>query len=147
MKKILLLLLLSAVYNVLLANVSQGNWRWRNDDGNQATATFKSANDNDYITISSFENIRLRIEFYNALTDPTNNNFKLQYSIDSIAWVAVSNTFTTQAFVIGTSTFVANDDPTTKQLTGNPYGQDKTFQAGKVREAAGDFMYETAAGV
>jgi hypothetical protein len=146
MKKVLLLLLLSVASNILLANVQQANWRWRKDNGNQLTATYHTLNENEFIIISSYENVRLRMEFYNDLADATNNAYQLQYSSDSLNWIAISNTFTTQAFVIGTSTFVVNDEPTTKQLVGYVDGQNNTFQAGRVREAAGDFTYETAPG-
>ena len=39
----------------------QGNWRWRNDDGDVYTATWKDSV-NTPVVLTDYENIRLRIE-------------------------------------------------------------------------------------
>ena len=39
----------------------QGNWRWRNDDGDVYTATWKDSV-NTPVILTDYENIRLRIE-------------------------------------------------------------------------------------
>ncbi|MEJ7585974.1 MAG: hypothetical protein WKI04_00280 [Ferruginibacter sp.] len=65
MKKILMLAVLLTTYNNIFAFLTQANWRWRNDNGSQTTATWKAIQ-NMPVTITSVdENIRLRMEVYN----------------------------------------------------------------------------------
>jgi photosystem II stability/assembly factor-like uncharacterized protein len=62
------------------ADVQQGNWRWRNDDGDVYSATWRDSL-NTPIIITDYENIRLRIEnSFNWKTDTA--NISLRYTED-----------------------------------------------------------------
>jgi len=132
MKKFLLLsfLIVSAINS--FAFVTQGHWRWRKDDGSETTATWLAAEDAAPTISSSSDNIRLRIEFFNAKTSASDlNTTILTYSADGgTTWDSVSNIAGSRAFVLaGSSPFVANDDPTTQQLSGQA---GYSFLAGRI---------------
>jgi hypothetical protein len=123
MKKFLLLsfLIVSAINS--FAFVTQGHWRWRKDDGSETTATWLAGEDTAATISSSSDNIRLRLEFFNANNDSTNlNTSVLTYSADGgITWDSVTNFAGTKAFVLaGSSLYVNNYDSTTQQLSGEP---------------------------
>ena len=67
MKKILILIVLLTAYSNIFAFLTQANWRWRNDDGSETTATWKAAqNTHPMIAHDSTGDIlRLRLEVYN----------------------------------------------------------------------------------
>lgn len=65
MKRILFLIVFLVTYSNIFAFLTQRNWRWRNDDGTEVSATWKS---NEMVPItmnSTSQTIRLRIEIYN----------------------------------------------------------------------------------
>ncbi|OGU82671.1 MAG: hypothetical protein A2W11_03200 [Ignavibacteria bacterium RBG_16_35_7] len=72
-----LMILLSTDFS--LANIQQGNWRWRNDDGDVYTATWKDSV-NTPVILTDYENIRLRIE--STAWDPDTSNISLRYAED-----------------------------------------------------------------
>ena len=59
----------------------QGNWRWRNNDGDENTATFKAAQ-NTAITITDYNELRLRIRVENEsnASDQTHSVGALKYA-------------------------------------------------------------------
>jgi hypothetical protein len=104
----------------------QRAWRFRNDDGNQTSATWKAAQ-NTAITQAAGENFRLRFETQETGGGASNNvDFTLQYNRNGTGWVTV----TTSSAVVRLidSPFVADNTPTTNQLTAGT----GTFLAGSV---------------
>src|SRR4051812_18738932 len=67
MKKILTLLLLTCASYTVFANatVTQKDWRWRKDNGNDTTATWHASQDQGITRglCTAGENIRLRMSF------------------------------------------------------------------------------------
>ncbi len=70
--------------------LSQGNYRWRNDDGTLETATAMAA-ENTAATTTVGTNIRLRLEIYNLTTSIVSPVFQLQYSTDNSNWTSITN--------------------------------------------------------
>ena len=130
MKKFLLfsLFLISSFYS--FAYISQGNWRWRKNNGSETSATWAAAQ-NKAVTISSVNQIiRLRVQLQNTTGDTKNSNTNLQYaSAPDGPWRYVTNFNGNNAFRFSNSnTYVADTLPTTQQLTGST----NAFFAGKV---------------
>lgn len=120
MKKFLLLTFLIVSTVQSYAFVTQGNWRWRKDDGSETTATWMAAENAEATISSSSDNIRLRIELFNEGSSNTDvSTTILVYSADGgTTWDSVSNIAGSRPFVLaGSSPFVNNLDPTTRQLT------------------------------
>lgn len=106
-------------YSNIFAFLTQSNWRWRNDDGNETTATWIAA-ENTTPTINSTENtLRLRLEVYSTLSDTTFLEDTLQYATSlSGPWTNITSTAGSNAFMLaGTSPYVQDSDVTTTQLT------------------------------
>jgi hypothetical protein len=131
MKKVLLLTVLLVVSYHVFAFTTQGVWRWRKDDGTETSATWH-APQNTPITINSMDSIiRLRIELYNNGSGGTLDGALFEDSSDEVGghWDTIKLAANSNAFVLaGTSPFVTDLEPTTSQLTGQPF----TFVAGKV---------------
>lgn len=69
----------------LAATLEQEGYRWRNDDGNETTATWKAAQDTT-ITGATATNTRLRL-IVNAANDPASQVFKVQYrKVGAASW-------------------------------------------------------------
>lgn len=132
MKKLLMLLSMIAVAASSFAFVSQSNWRWRNDNGSQTSATWAAAQ-NSVATISNTTGrIRLRMAFYNQNTGGSDvNTSYLKYSADfGYTWDSVSTYAGNKAFVLaGTSAYLADGAITTQQLTAE---SGAVFQPGAV---------------
>lgn len=120
MKKFLLFSVLAFLSMQSFALVTQGSWRWRNDDGNETTATYM-AEQNTAVTISSSSNvIRLRIGLYNTQTLASDvATSVLQYATSASGpWDTISTAAGTKAFVLaGTDPNVTDGEATTSQLT------------------------------
>lgn len=127
MKKIVLLAILVTAYGNLFAFTTQGNWRWRKDDGSETSASWIAA-ENGSITISTTDStLRLRIELYN---DPNNHSggsgglldgALFEYSTDPnfSTYDTITVTEGGRAFVLASSSpYVTNGDSTTKQIVG-----------------------------
>lgn len=121
MKKVLLLAVLLVSYSNIFAFLTQGNWRWRKDDGSETTATWL-ANENAAPTITSIDStLRLRIEVYNTQTNDIALTDTLQYTTDTAhgPWIDITTTAGLNAFMLaGTSLYVVDSEPTTSQLAG-----------------------------
>lgn len=128
MKKILLLSIVLIVCDNLFAFTTQGNWRWRKDDGTEITATWLADENVAPEIASSDEVLRLRIGLFfesGGLLDGA----ILEWSTDQATWDTVNLTATTEPFVLaGSSPNVTNLDPTTMQLS----GEGLAFVAGKI---------------
>jgi len=124
MKKLLLFCLLLVSVVQLHASLRQTKYRWRNDDGNQATATWMAA-ENTPVTIPiTTPSIRLRMEFDNDNTLATSSPLaeNLQYSDDGGATWTTINGAASNAFAYTTSTFVTNGTATTNQMAPGTFG-------------------------
>jgi hypothetical protein len=131
MKKILLLLSFCIFYSIMsYAYISQSNWRWRNNNGSEASATWRAAQ-NKSVTVGSVDSIiRLRIQFNNTTGEIKNLNTNLQYaSAPDGPWHYVTAFKGNNAFMLaGTDNFVTDLAATTQQITGSS----NAFTAGKV---------------
>lgn len=131
MKQILLLAVLLVTCSQLFAFTTQGVWRWRNDDGDEKTATWR-APENTPIMISSVDSVlRLRIEMYNNGSGGFLDGVLFEDSSDEAGarWDTIKLQANTNAFVLaGTSPNVTDLEPTTAQLGGQIY----PFVPGKV---------------
>jgi hypothetical protein len=120
MKKLIILLVLLVTYNNLFALLTQANWRWRNDDGSETTATWKASQNTQAVLNITGEIWRLRFEVYNN----TGNNVAifdtLQYATSSSGpWINLDIVAGSNPFKIaGVSAFVTQAQPTTEQLSG-----------------------------
>ncbi|RYY82388.1 MAG: hypothetical protein EOO15_23090, partial [Chitinophagaceae bacterium] len=148
MKKILLsmALLISCASAFAFSGsfVSQGEYRWRADDGGEAGASWSAAT-NTPLSMSGGvgQNMRLRMgyQFENpnagaGVSVDTSTSIRLQYMENgSGTWITISNN-TANAFVMGTSTMVTGGGTTTVQLTasGTPSG-------GSIVDASGPSLF------
>jgi hypothetical protein len=119
MKKIFILAMLLTVYSNIFAFLTQRNWRWRNDDGDQTTATWKAAENTTAVLSSASEIFRLRIEVYNNTGGAVGVLDTLQYATATTGpWTNLDTLAGSNPFMISkTSAFVVQDEPTTSQLT------------------------------
>ncbi len=147
MKKIYILTALLAVCFCSFANttqykVTQNNWRWRNNDGSEITASWKADQNNGVAYKSSHEVLRLRIEIINNSTtnqcqfDPCPYRpytitmlDSLQFSTDTtnqLSWKNIGLDPDMPFILAGAGNYVVQDEPTTPQLT----GRSEPFSAG-----------------
>ena len=131
MKKILLLALLIVLYNNLLANLTQTNWRWRNNDGDEKTANWKDAEKTSITLNSNTEIIRLRTIIDNNSTNNFGAQLILQYSTsDGGPWTNIDDNTQSNHFIMaGSNSFILTNSPTTFQLSSSNSDQ---FIPGKV---------------
>ena len=120
MKKFLLcivLILISIHYS--FANLTQTHWRWHNNDGSEASATWKADQDNA-VSISDYKAIRLRIEFANTTGDTKTMDHTLKYATSTDGpWYTITDNSAINAFVLGgDNAYISHGDPTTEQMTG-----------------------------
>jgi len=71
----------SASPSVPPAQLEQEGYRWRNDNGNETTATWIASQDTN-VSIHKEENIRIRF-IINATDDVASKQFNLQYKLAS----------------------------------------------------------------
>ncbi|RYD95216.1 MAG: T9SS type A sorting domain-containing protein [Sphingobacteriales bacterium] len=132
MKQLFTLLLLLCITGITWATpiplLQQSKYRWRNNNGNEATATWKAA-ENTAITLTSMtETIRFRGEYYCTGAGSSVGHY-LSYSKNGgTTWTEI-NESATNDFMLVTTKEVAHGTTTTNQL-GNSTGG--TFDGGKV---------------
>jgi predicted outer membrane repeat protein len=125
---ILVVLVFSSYLSFSSSN--QGNWRWRNDDGNETTATCK-ADEKTPFNLGNYENFRLGVEMFNDdENETTASTFVLGYSTDDVNYTTITNDPATNYFVCSLSGNFEDSATTTKQLTG---GQ-ANYKAGNMFE-------------
>src|ERR1700743_3344684 len=91
-KSTLLILLLLLTCSRVFAVFSEAHWRWRKDDGTQASAAWRASQDFPG-TIMDSAGIRLRIEVYNGTGNNETGTVGLQYRIDTTgAWTNIAGT-------------------------------------------------------
>jgi len=127
MKKLLLILLLAGLGQQVFAIgvYSTNSWRWRNDDGTESTATFKTAEQNTEITISNADIIRLRVEIVR-----TDQQQPAVPAIPILKYIAASgggfveittDPATTNAFYLTTSAHDVSGNTTDLLTSSNPH--------------------------
>lgn len=124
MKRSLLCIVLCLfAYCHAFANLTQGHWRWHNNNGTEATATWKADQDST-ITITDYKAIRLRAEVYNNTGNAKTVDRGLKYATSpSGPWYNISNISAINAFVFGgDNTYIHHGDATSAQITGSTYG-------------------------
>ena len=136
MKKFIILIVLLAACNNIFAFTTQGNWRWRKDDGSQITATWMAAQNTAPVISSTSDLLRFRIELYN---DPLNAGgtldnalFEDSSNVPGDHWDTIKLTpgIRNNPFILaGSSPNVTDLEPTTQQLT-SPH--DPNFTPGQV---------------
>ncbi len=121
-KQLLLLLIFTGMLLPAFAIApGQGNWRWRNDDGDETNASWK-ADENTPITLTHKNNIRLRVAIGNNSegTLPS-TRINLEYSYDQeTSWFRIEDDPEVGHFVFGSSLFFTNQDLSTQPLVGLP---------------------------
>jgi len=130
MKKALLsLALVFIAYSHVFAYLTQGRYRWRNNDGTEKTATWKAGQDTN-ITIFDYKAIRLRAEIYNSTTSNKATDRGLVYATSvNGPWYTISNNSAINAFnFAGDNGYITNNDSTTQQLIDPTYA----FQPGNI---------------
>lgn len=135
MKKTLLMLLAVVINYAAFGSATEvGHWRWRNDDGTETTATWKSAADQQTTLTDPFAPLRLRVSVYSNDLEETGSVI-LQYTTNASAatpgssalgdesnsnWIDIPNaaaTGTSAAFTLSASAHITgNISPTTSQL-------------------------------
>lgn len=130
MKKFLLLILLCCSSVMSFAFISQSNWRWRNNNGSESTATWRAAQ-NTQITVGSIDSVvRLRIQFNNTTGEIKGLNTNLQYaSAPAGPWHYITSLKGNNAFMLeNESSYVQDLTATTQQVSGSP----NAYIAGKL---------------
>lgn len=114
---VLFTLLLIPQFGYAAEDWSQGNWRWRNDDGDESSATWKAA-ENTGFNLSNSNNIRLRIEVY-ADNEDDPRYFGLHYRVGTTSenWYRITGSPTGRHFVLSSSNGFDNSEPTSEQLS------------------------------
>lgn len=135
MKHTLLLIFLLLLSSVVMATptLKQSQYRWRNNNGNETTATWKAVGNTAITHTTLNDTIRFRGEYLSL--DPllnitaSNVGHYLSYSKDNGAtWVEINETATNDFMMVG-STLVTHGSNTTNQMAAGTAG---TFAAGKI---------------
>ncbi|RDC58810.1 Ig-like domain-containing protein [Adhaeribacter pallidiroseus] len=126
MKKIIILFFLSILLYDAAAHtvVTQKRWRWRNDNGSEATATWK-ADQNQVIKVTANDqNIRLRVEFSLTVDNISGSvgyqtvDSRLSYATNSsgpFTRISAANAGQ-EHFILAPSNFISNGVATTQQM-------------------------------
>lgn len=125
---ILFMLISSMAMATLTPALKQSKYRWRNNNGDEATATWKAAENTAITLTDAHETFRLRTEYY-CTNAASNVDHFVSYSKDGgTTWTTVTASDTND-FMMTNSTLVAHGTSTTNQLGTGTGG---TFAAGKV---------------
>lgn len=132
MKRLLTLLMLLGIVGAACAtplpSLNQSKYRWRNNNGNEAGATWRAA-ENTAITLTAMnETLRFRGEYYCTGAASSVGHY-LSYSRNGGATWTEINESATNDFMLLTTTEVTHGTNTTNQLGAGTGG---TFTAGKI---------------
>jgi hypothetical protein len=120
MKRVLLcIFLLLFTCGHVFAYLTQGNWRWRNNDGTEKSATWKAGQDTA-ITISDNKAFRLRIDIINQQSTTKGYGEGLEYATSlNGPWLQLSSSASQgNAFILGgNNSYISDGDTTSAQLT------------------------------
>ncbi|PSK93061.1 PKD domain-containing protein [Taibaiella chishuiensis] len=135
MKKLFYLLLLTGMQALHLLHATttptlgQKQYRWRNNNGSETTATWRAAV-NTPVTVASWnDSLRLRIELANTGSGAGAVTQTLEYSSNGGTTWTVMNNPATNAFTYRASSYVNNGAATTNQMGTGTAG---TYAAGKI---------------
>ncbi len=124
----------SALVNTLtlVATQTLGNYRYRNDDGDEATATWRAAEQTN-VSVANGATFRLRFQVDSA-GDPPSQPFTLQYrKFGDVSWTSVSASSKIQ-YAASANIASGAVTPTTAQLAA-PLGKTSaSFTAGKISD-------------
>ena len=110
-----------------MANASLQHWRWRNDDGSEAGATWIGANDTS-VNLSTDTVLRARFGVIHSSGPVKADGFQLQYRLNSGSWTDVSGG--SSVVRANASAYVSNNASTTQQVsTGGTYIGTKQFDS------------------
>lgn len=97
--------LINCIMILIYTNISyatpssyQGNWRWRNDDGDVYSATWKDSM-NTPVVITDNKNIRLRIDNLYRLNDSGNISLRYTQWPGVTPWIEINNIDTGKFFI------------------------------------------------
>ncbi|GMQ95000.1 MAG: hypothetical protein BMS9Abin13_110 [Patescibacteria group bacterium] len=117
--------------------LTQIHYRWRNDDGNEASATWAALEDTASATINNTL-VRLRFEVSNeGSANSTSTAYRLEVSgpdPSSCAAASYVRVDSSSDWDMATSTYFADGDPTTN-VSGGLTDENTTFLAGEMKEA------------
>lgn len=106
---------------MLTANIVQSDFRARNDDGNETTATWKAAVNTNW-TQNVDEIFRLRLARLETAGGALNNtSHAIEYSLNGGTWTTITTTTPVQ---FTASANVADNTATTQQITSGTYSGD-----------------------
>lgn len=126
------------LYTLFTPQYEQIHFRWRNDDNNEASATWAANEDTQYSNLSKNTTIRLRFEISNSgWTRGTGPTFRIEYAetvtCSSGSYTAVPATPSTEHWQMSDSTNLTDGDATTNVASGLT-DANATFVAGKVKD-------------
>jgi hypothetical protein len=128
----------------ILASPGHGHYRWRNDNGTEALASWRAEED-DSVVVSDEGNIRLRLEMWHSSGTDINLICYLYYaSLNDTVWHVITDN-ASNAFVFADSPNLTNGDATTGQRL-SKYNDGHTNQPGIIRDAPGAFLVTMSAG-
>ncbi|GEM_PF-5378600 len=125
-KQFLLLIMFLGLAEIASAYSYVKNWRWRNNDGNETTATWKAAENTAIEVVDLNTVLRLRMEIINDPDNSQDLNFtpRICYSVeDNPNTFKVIGDESTTAFVLVSTANITDGTPSTKQLTSNYHFQ------------------------
>lgn len=105
----------------------QGNWRWRNDDGDVYSATWKDSM-NTPVIINANEKIRLRTTLFDL---DSSSYISLQYSQwpGVVPWTKINNIDTGKFFISSSNYLVNTKSYSDNQLLSHTYSKTITFDS------------------
>ena len=116
MRTILPLFFLLAFVQQVHANIVQGSYRWRNDDGNETTATWKVPQNTSIGNITATDVLRLRFDLYNDYPyEGKTSTIQLWYNDGTTAKQVTTSS--AAAFMLATSGNVTDGQSTTAQFS------------------------------
>ncbi len=151
-RQLLLLILFVSSVQITFASFTTANWRWRNDDGTETTATWKAAENTPIEIVDINTTIRLRVEFVNNTQQRANYSSMLSYSINDANGVnskvifETGNGYGDEHFTLVSVTNVSDLSPTTKQLAGHSSFSSYPFKPGSVVSNSGVVPYDIEVG-
>ncbi len=122
LRLLVVLLLLAGTSVPAFSFARQGDWRWRNDDGTDVTATWK-ADENTPFTLTHRDNIRLRVAMANNSDNlgfgPNPIGLGYRYT-GQASWSEVTDDSSSNHFVFSESPHFINQAASTEQLQAFP---------------------------
>ncbi|MBI5306020.1 hypothetical protein HZB04_00280 [Candidatus Wolfebacteria bacterium] len=115
----------------------QIHYRWRNDNGNEASATWRANEDTQILNVSKATTTRLRFEVSNeGWRTGGSPQFKIEYAstttCSSGTYTAIPAIAATEHWQMATSSYVNDGDATTNVASGLT-DENATFTAGQVK--------------